>query len=155
MQRWFVVTIAMTMLAGCYAAPRGGVTPYPPGPVDTLNILLRNDYSRLCPEHFDYCRAGKNSICCPTGGCCDDGVAPYCCDTRGYAGREYDQRDYDQSAEQYEQPHAYAPGAGGPCGARGTTCSRGGVTICCSDNEGCCSDDQGLYCCSTRRGGGY
>jgi len=45
-----------------------------------------------------------------------------------------------------------APGFG-PCGAHGTTCSRGGVTICCAENEGCCSDEQGLYCCSGRRGG--
>jgi hypothetical protein len=144
MQRWLVTAMAaMTILcgAGCYAPPRGGVTPYPPGPIDTLSILFGNDYSRLCPQHYDYCRAGKHSICCPSGACCDDGTGPYCCDSRGYAAepdRRYDDRG----------------GAGlGPCGAYGTTCSRGGVTICCAENEGCCSDEQGLYCCSTRRGG--
>ena len=61
MRRWLMLTIALLMVGGCYNPPRGGVTPYPPGPVDTLNILLRNDYSRLCPEHYDYCRAGKRS----------------------------------------------------------------------------------------------
>lgn len=148
MQRWLVLMIAMMTVAGCYTTPRGGVTPYPPGPVDTLNILFRNDYSRLCPEHYEYCRAGKRSICCPSGGCCDDGVGPYCCDTRGYDDRDYDSRD----ERRYPPPPPPERG-GGPCGARATTCSRGGVTICCAENEGCCSDEQGLYCCSNRRGG--
>ena len=148
MQRWLVTAMSvMTILivAGCYAAPRGGVTPYPPGPIDTISILFGNDYSRLCPQHYDYCRAGKRSICCPSGACCDDGVGPYCCDSRAYdaqADRRYDPRDDDRGA-----------GGLGPCGAHGTTCSRGGVTICCAESEGCCSDDQGLYCCSGRRGG--
>ncbi len=146
MQRWLGITIAILTLAGCYAAPRGGVTPYPPGPVDTLNILLRNDYSRLCPEHYDYCRAGKHSICCPSGGCCDDGVAPYCCDSRGY-----DDRDYGTHDDRDER--RIAPSGRGPCGERATTCSRAGVTICCAEDEGCCSDDQGLYCC--QGSGGY
>lgn len=145
MQRWLVVSMMLVALAGCYATPpRGGRTPYPPGPVDTLNILLRNDYSRLCPDGYDYCRAGKRSICCPNGACCDDGTGPYCCDNRGYDDRRWDDRD--------DRPPP-APSEGGPCGARATTCSRGGVTICCGENEGCCSDDQGLYCCGGRRGG--
>jgi len=147
MQRWLVLSITVLMLAGCYNTPtRGGRTPYPPGPVDTLNILLRNDYSRLCPEHYDYCRAGKRSICCPSGSCCDDGVGPYCCDSRGYSDRDDQDRWEDTDRR-------YAPGGSGPCGPRGTTCSRGGVTICCGEDEGCCSDDQGLYCCGGRRGG--
>ncbi len=142
MQRWLVFGMALLLAAGCYNPPRGGVTPYPPGPVDTLHILLGNDYSRLCPEHFDYCRAGTRSICCPKGACCDDGVGPYCCDTRGYA--EDDARDRD-----------HAPGGGGPCGDHGTTCARGGVTICCAEDEGCCSDAQGLYCCAPTGRSGY
>ena len=136
MRRLHVLIVTATLLAGCYHPTRGGVVPAPPGPVDILHILLRNDYSRLCPEHYDYCRAGKHSICCPTGGCCDDGVAPYCCDTRaGDAVPSDDTRDSPL-------------GARGPCGARGTTCSRAGITICCADNEGCCADAQGLYCCA-------
>jgi len=147
MQRWLGLTIAMLMLAGCYNTPRGGVSPYPPGPVDTLNILLRNDYSRLCPERYDYCRAGKRSICCPDGACCDDGNGPYCCDSRSYD----EHQDYrDQSY------HDRAPaGGGGPCGDRATTCSRGGVTVCCAESEGCCSDERGLYCCAPGRSGNY
>jgi hypothetical protein len=150
MQRWLVTTIAILTLlivGSCYAPPRGGVTPYPPGPIDTLSILFGNDYSRLCPQHFDYCRAGKHSICCPRGSCCDDGNGPYCCDSRGpYA-----------DGERYESREDYRDDRGerglGPCGAHGTTCSRGGVTICCAENEGCCTDEQGLFCCSGRRSG--
>ncbi len=144
MVRWLVTMMAMLMVAGCYAPTRGGVTPYPPGPVDLVSILVGNDYSRLCPQNHDYCRAGKHSICCPSGSCCDDGSGPYCCDSRGYDAnpdRRYDPRDDDRGS------------AGlGPCGARSTTCSRGGVTICCGENEGCCSDNQGLYCCGSRSG---
>ena len=147
MPRWGgVVSASLVMLAGCYARPpRGGVTPYPPGPLDTVNILLRNDYSRLCPDRYDYCRAGKRSICCPSGACCDDGTGPYCCDARSYEDRRWDERDDDRPAPPI--------GGGGPCGAHSTTCSRGGVTICCGEDEGCCSDAQGLYCCSGRRSG--
>ena len=134
-----VLAVALT---GCYAQPpRGGVNPAPPGPVDTLNILLRNDYSRLCPDHYDYCRAGKHSICCPRGACCDDGSGrPYCCDDRGYDSA--DARPYDRPDSEH--------GDRGPCGPRSTTCSRGGVTICCADDEGCCADREGLYCCAAR-----
>lgn len=146
MRRWFGLAIALTVLAGCYAPSRGGVTPYPPGPIDTVSILFGNDYSRLCPANFEYCRAGKNSICCPRGGCCDDGNGPYCCDSRGYAhDDDYRDRDYR------EDDH----GGRGPCGARATTCSRGGVVVCCGENEGCCSDDRGLYCCAPGRSGDY
>jgi hypothetical protein len=146
MARWLGLVMTALVLTGCYYPPRGGVSPAPPGPVDALNIVFRNDYSRLCPERYEYCRAGKRSICCPTGSCCDDGNGPYCCDTRGYA---YDDRNDGRS--RYD-------GAGdrGPCGARATTCSRGGETICCADDEGCCADSQGLYCCAARSGrGGY
>jgi hypothetical protein len=135
MQRWLVLMMATVVLAGCYNTPRGGVSPMPPGPVDALNIIFRNDYSRLCPERYDYCRAGKRSICCPSGACCDDGVAPYCCDSRGYDSSHADDgRDA-------------APGDQGPCGPRSTTCSRAGITVCCGEDEGCCADDRGLYCC--------
>lgn len=144
MQRWTLVTLAVGLLAGCYNTPRGGVTPYPPGPVDILNIVLRNDYSRLCPDGYDYCRAGKRSVCCPHGGCCDDGVGPYCCDRGGYAAP----RDYDEE-------RGSAPSGYGPCGPRSTTCSRGGVTICCGESEGCCSDERGLYCCAPTGRSGY
>ena len=48
MLRWLVLAITVLTMTGCYnTPPRGGRTPYPPGPVDALNILLRNDYSRL------------------------------------------------------------------------------------------------------------
>lgn len=147
MQRWLMAAMTVLLLAGCYAVPRGGVVPYPPGPLDTLHIVLRNDYSRLCPEHYDYCRAGKRSICCPSGACCDDGVGPYCCDSRGY---DADRQDYRNEPDRNER----SPGVG-PCGPRNTTCARGGVTICCAENEGCCSDDQGLYCCAPGGRGGY
>lgn len=133
-----LVTMAfLAMLAGCYASPRGGVSPAPPGPVDALNIIFRNDYSRLCPERYEYCRAGKRSICCPRGSCCDDGSGPYCCDD--HAARNPDP---------YVEPER---GGGGPCGSRRTTCSRGGVTLCCAEDEGCCADEQGLYCCAANR----
>lgn len=146
MQRWLAVSSILMVLAGCYATPpRGGRTPYPPGPVDLVNILVRNDYSRLCPDHYEYCRAGKRSICCPSGACCDDGTGPYCCDSRGYDDRASDERNADRPPP--------PPTGGGPCGARATTCSRGGVTICCGEDEGCCSDAQGLYCCGSGRGG--
>jgi len=134
MRRWLVLMITVMAMAGCYKPPRGGVSPAPPGPVDLLNIILRNDYSRLCPDRYDYCHAGKKSICCPRGGCCDDGFGPYCCDSRGYAVNPEDERG--------------GPGDEGPCGPRSTTCSRAGVTICCGDDEGCCADERGLYCCA-------
>ncbi len=146
--RRLLLTLALAMLAGCYAPPpRGGVTPYPPGPVDMLSIVFGNDYSRLCPQNYDYCRAGKHSICCPRGSCgTDDDGRPACYEPRGYEPRGYVER---------EPP----TGDGGPCGGRATTCARGGVTICCADDEGCCSDAQGLFCCSGRsnanRGGGH
>jgi hypothetical protein len=136
MRHWLVLVITVLTLTGCYyRPPRGGVTPAPPGPVDALSIIFGNDYSRLCPTNFDYCRAGKHSICCPRGACCDDGNGPYCCDSRGYDSA---QSDYDRGG----------PGDQGPCGARSTTCSRGGVTICCGDDEGCCADERGLFCCA-------
>ncbi len=139
-----LLPVSMLVLVGCYANPRGGVTPYPPGPVDMVSILFRNDYSRLCPQHYEYCRAGKRSICCPGGACCDDGQGPYCCDSRGYAAD-----DYREQARSSPPPRDDL----GPCGPRSTTCSRGGVTVCCGEDEGCCSDDQGLYCCRAPRGG--
>jgi hypothetical protein len=136
MQRWLAITMTGLLLAGCYHVPHGGVSPAPPGPVDALHILFFNDYSRLCPEHYDYCRAGKHSVCCPTGACCDDGVAPYCCDSRGY------------DAPQADDGSNSAPGDQGPCGAHRTTCSRAGITLCCGEDEGCCADERGLYCCA-------
>lgn len=152
MHQRFLPIVFLLAVAGCYSPTRsGGLTPYPPGPVDTLNILLRNDYSRLCPERYEYCAAGKRSVCCPKGGCCDDGTGPYCCDHGGYAaddrdhGRDYDDRRYDDDRDR--PPSGY-----GPCGPRSTTCARGSVTICCGESEGCCADDQGLYCCAASRG---
>lgn len=146
MQRGLAVVLTVLMVAGCYnTPPRGGRIPYPPGPVDTLNILLRNDYSRLCPEHYDYCRAGRRSICCPTGACCDDGSGPYCCD--------HGDGERDDGYQPHGEDARSAPSGRGPCGERATTCSRAGVTICCAEDEGCCSDDQGLYCCRPQRGG--
>lgn len=138
-----VLVMAMLVLAGCYSPPRSGVRPAPPGPVDLINILVRQDYSRLCPEHFDYCQAGKRSICCPNGGCCRDDYGPYCCDSGGYDRREYsyDERKPDDHYEQSADDR-------GPCGPRSTTCSRSGRTICCAEYEGCCADRRGLYCCA-------
>jgi hypothetical protein len=138
------VAIGMLLLGGCYHPPRGGVSPAPPGPVDTLNILFRNDYSRLCPERYDYCRAGKNSICCPSGGCCRDATGPYCCDG-GYA-----RDDRDDRYGHYDERSADQPGDRGPCGPRSTTCSRSGIVVCCAEHEGCCADARGLYCCAAR-----
>ena len=135
-RRLAVLALGMVLM-GCYTPPRGGVSPAPPGPVDALNIIFRNDYSRLCPEHYEYCRAGKRSICCPRGACCDDGYGPYCCDDRGYG-----------SADNRPAPRPDADR--GPCGSHSTTCSRGGVTICCGEDEGCCADREGLYCCAAR-----
>lgn len=147
MQRRLLLIVTLLVVAGCYAPTRGGgLTPYPPGPVDTLNILLRNDYSRLCPERYEYCVAGKRSICCPRGACCDDGAGPYCCDSGRYA-------DEDRRDDGYEtEDRGRAPSGYGPCGPRSTTCARGNVTICCGESEGCCADDQGLYCCAASRG---
>lgn len=151
MQRRLFLVLAFAIVAGCYSpSTRGGVTPYPPGPVDMLSIIFGNDYSRLCPQHYDYCRAGKHSLCCPHGGCCEDADGrPTCCE-RGYAG-DYDDRgrppQYDREYDRGDRSEA------GPCGPRSTTCSRGRATICCAEDEGCCSDDQGLYCCGSRRGG--
>ena len=148
MHRRLLMIVALLAFAGCYAPTRsGGLTPYPPGPVDLVSILLRNDYSRLCPERYQYCAAGKKSVCCPHGACCDDGAGPYCCDSGRYA-EEYDQRDDNYHAvERGRSPNGY-----GPCGPRSTTCARAGVTICCGESEGCCADDQGLYCCASSRG---
>jgi hypothetical protein len=142
--RRLLLGIAVLVFASCYASPRGGVTPYPPGPVDMVSILFGNDYSRLCPQHYDYCHAGKRSICCPSGACCDDGAGPYCCASRGYAAEDYREQAHDRER---------APDGLGPCGDRSTTCARGGVTICCAEDEGCCSDEQGLYCCRGIHGG--
>jgi hypothetical protein len=142
--RRLLLSLMLALAAGCYAPPpRGGVTPYPPGPVDLISILLGNDYSRLCPQNYDYCRAGKHSVCCPRGSCYESDGRPYCGEPRGYTEREEREPPSDD---------------GGPCGARATTCVRGGVTLCCAEDEGCCSDDQGLYCCGggrSRRHGGY
>lgn len=142
-----VVTLLLVALGGCYNPPRGGVSPAPPGPVDTLNILFRNDYSRLCPEHYDYCRAGKASICCPSGGCCRDAEGPYCCDGGGYA------RDHRDDRYGHHDRDDHARGDRGPCGPRSTTCSRAGITVCCAEHEGCCADARGLYCCAARDDG--
>src|SRR5262245_40524824 len=120
MRRLLLLTMTALVLAGCYGPTRGGISPAPPGPVDVLHILLANDYSRLCPERYEYCRAGKRSLCCPVGACCEDDYGPYCCDRGGYAAED-DRRE---------------PGGRGPCGDRGTTCSRGGITICCAETEG-------------------
>ena len=160
MQRSLVVlSLVVLVLGGCVEPPRGGVTPYPPGPRDALKIIFGQDYSGLCPEHYDYCNAGKGSICCPRGGCCDDGNGPYCCEIPGYYPDDRDRHDHDDDRydrqPDYDRDDRSAPGGGGPCGGRATTCSRGGVTICCAEHEGCCSDSQGLYCCSSRGGGGY
>jgi len=138
MRRATLVLLTILTVAGCYARPRSGVTPAPPGPVDLVNILLRQDYNRLCPDHYEYCQAGKRSICCPNGGCCEDGYGPYCCDTGGYDAREY---TYEEDRESHD-------GDRGPCGPRSTTCARGGRTICCAEYEGCCADRRGLYCCA-------
>lgn len=140
MRSWLVLMAAVLVLTGCYNLPRGGVSPAPPGPVDALNIIFRNDYSRLCPARYDYCRAGKRSICCPSGACCDDGAGPYCCDTRGYDPSHEERDAVDERGDR------------GPCGPRSTTCSRAGVTICCAESEGCCADERGLYCCPARGG---
>jgi len=140
-----VLVMAMLLFVGCYNPPRSGVSPAPPGPIDLVNIIVRQDYDRLCPEHYDYCQAGKRSICCPNGGCCQDENGPYCCDVGSYERRdythEYDERDRDRDR--------YAgDGERGPCGPRSTTCARGGRTICCAESEGCCADRRGLYCCA-------
>jgi hypothetical protein len=135
-----VFVMATLLLVGCYNPPRSGVSPAPPGPLDLVNILVRQDYDRLCPEHYDYCQAGKRSICCPNGGCCEDTYGPYCCDSGSYdrGGYSYEdrQRDDDRGDDR------------GPCGPRSTTCARGGRTICCAEHEGCCADRRGLYCCA-------
>ena len=153
MQRWLgraiPLAISLMVLAGCYTPPRGGVTPYPPGPIDTISILFGNDYSRLCPENYDYCKAGKRSVCCPRGACCNDGEGPYCCDSRGYDD------DYADSRDRGYRDYRDDARGGGPCGDRATTCSRGGVTICCGAREGCCADERGLYCCAAGQGGDY
>jgi hypothetical protein len=141
MRRATVLVMAMLLLAGCYARPRSGVTPAPPGPIDLVNILIRQDYNRLCPDHYDYCQAGKRSICCPNGGCCEDSSGPYCCDTGSYDRRDYSYDERDREVEQHDE-------ARGPCGPRSTTCARGGRTICCAEYEGCCADRRGLYCCA-------
>ncbi len=143
--RLALLSLSVLVVVGCYASPRGGVRPAPPGPVDTLNILFRNDYSRLCPDRYDYCRAGKQSICCPSGSCCDDGTGPYCCD------RDYDTRYGAREPAPPERDRDDDLGARGPCGPRSTTCSRAGVTVCCGDDEGCCADARGLYCCAPSR----
>lgn len=148
MRRATLVLLTILAVAGCYVRPRSGVTPAPPGPVDLVNILLRQDYNRLCPDHYEYCQAGKRSTCCPNGGCCRDDYGPYCCDTGGY-----DRRDY--TSEEDRESHE---GDRGPCGPRSTTCARGGRTICCAEYEGCCADQRGLYCCAptdTRDDGRY
>lgn len=145
MRRATLVLLTILAVAGCYNRPRSGVSPAPPGPVDLVNILLRQDYNRLCPEHYDYCQAGKRSICCPNGGCCQDDYGPYCCDSAGYDRRgEYSYED-DRDSQEHA---AHGGGDRGPCGPRSTTCARAGRTICCAENEGCCADRNGLYCCA-------
>ena len=141
MRRATLVLLAILAVAGCYNRPRSGVSPAPPGPVDLVNILIRQDYNRLCPDHYEYCQAGKRSICCPNGGCCQDAYGPYCCDSGGYDRRDYTAEESDRA------PHG-GDGDRGPCGPRSTTCARAGRTICCAEYEGCCADRNGLYCCA-------
>ena len=136
-----ILTIAALAIAACTGPTRGGVRPAPPGPRDIVHGVIWGDFSRLCPRHYDYCAAGRRSICCPSGACCEDASGPYCCASNAYGPPPYDyEDDRDARADR------------GPCGPRSTTCSRGGRTLCCADYEGCCSDDRGLYCCAPDRG---
>ena len=127
-----MIIVAVTLLAGCYHSTRGGVVPAPPGPVDILHILLRNDYSRLCPEHYDYCRAS-----CRTRSAVPPGAAA----TTAALPTVVSLVLAKPCARTTPRRASRRPG----CGARGTTCSRAGITICCAGNEGCCADEQGLY----------
>ncbi len=92
-----MLIIAAIALAGCTGPTRGGVRPAPPGPRDIVHGVLFGDFSRLCPEHYDFCSKDGRSICCPSGGCCEDASGPYCCE-----GYTHDRRSYDYDEDRRE-----------------------------------------------------
>jgi hypothetical protein len=101
MRRATVVLMTILVFAGCYARPRSGVTPAPPGPVDLVNILIRQDYNRLCPRDYSSddtyrdehdgdrgpcgprsttcARSGRTICCAEYEGCCAGRRGLYCC----------------------------------------------------------------------------
>jgi len=131
-----VLAIVGGLCGNVGAQPRGGaVRPAPPGPLDVLRMGVWGDYSGLCPKHYDFCRAGRQSICCPgPQGCCDDERGPYCC--AGSGGRYL-----------YEEDEMRSQTA---CSSRDISCSQGGRTICCYSSDRCCADENGPFCCAER-----
>lgn len=133
-----VVVLAMLSIGSCAPEPGGALRPAPPGPFDLIRGAVWGDYSGLCPKRYEFCHAGRRSICCPSArGCCADAAGPYCCSGPPPGVPRYDgERDEEQGP------------AGGGCDARDLTCSQGGRTICCARPAGCCADEDGPYCCA-------
>ena len=140
-----LVFLALVLIGGCVAEPRGAVRPAPPGPLDVIRGGVWGDYSGLCPKHYEFCHGGRRSICCPgERGCCEDASGPYCCSSVQPRGEWYGERDEDdRGSSEYG------------CDARDIMCSQGGRTICCSRQSRCCADEDGPYCCGSSgdRGG--
>jgi hypothetical protein len=134
------ITLAALVAMSCAnATSRGGVRPAPPGPFDLVRGAVFGDFSGLCPKHYDFCGGGRDSICCPMGGCCSDENGPYCC-----AG-SYGSHGGGYAYQREEETREYSP-----CRSQDITCSQGGRTICCTSNDSCCVDSSGPYCCAVR-----
>lgn len=133
-----IAALAALLAASCNSPTvRGGVRPAPPGPLDIVRGTIWGDFSGLCPKHYDFCRGGRLSICCPAGGCCEDQNGPYCCASGAYRGPHDYAYDREEDAPDLAQ-----------CRSRDITCSQGGRTICCDGDQSCCADQTGPFCCA-------
>lgn len=142
--RGIVLLLAILLIGSCAAGPRGAVRPAPPGPVDLIRGIF-GDFSRLCPDNYEYCRGGRRSICCPESrGCCEDASGPICC-ANVYRDRdeEWSRDERRPPAEEQRSTTRYTY----ECASSDLTCSNEGRTICCSRHDGCCADENGPYCC--------
>jgi hypothetical protein len=139
----FILVLSLMLLAGsCAPQPHGGaVRPAPPGPLDIIRGGVWGDYSGLCPKQYEFCHAGRRSVCCPASrGCCEDSSGPYCCESAPHP----DYRDHEWEDDDDRGASGYG------CDTSDLTCSQRGQTICCSRHAGCCADDDGPYCCGHR-----
>ena len=136
--RLAIVAAALAAVS-CASPTRGGVRPAPPGPFDLVRGAVWGDFSGLCPKYYEFCHGGRESICCPAGGCCSDENGPYCCATGSYGGPSGYAYQREEDTLEYT-----------PCRSSDITCSQSGRTICCSGSDMCCADSSGPYCCAAR-----
>jgi len=141
-RKGIVLLLVVLAFGSCAAEPRRAQRPDPPGPIDALHMIW-GDFSRLCPDDYDFCGAGGRSLCCPDEqGCCEDASGPHCCSSpTPYERDEWSERRYEDDDDDGRES--------GACSVREITCSHAGRTVCCASNHGCCAGADGPYCCAS------